>query len=551
MSDALQNLTSDLYRHRCSQKFLNDCQGLLDTLQQSVKDLTPWGEEIPRGIDPFEIRKPRLITSQLKNVTLNAIDFRSIPTAKLDAFFETLNVAKECPVLREIELNMTDLADKKDCEINGIPKILHSVWIGDLLTGKRYMDNIQSFRLHNGSFTHILWSSLSRKEIQYSLLHPNEEKSKQIRGMRAFCANNGIKLLNFHEVFAGKNTLEEFMTLEINRNQYGATSDLARPLILKAFGGQYQDTDVCARGPIDENFMAAREFAILLVWGLPTNVIMLSRRNHPFWDRYIAVIAYQYQKPVCQLFGNALVEVIPGLKCHYTTEEVRGFLRPEVIWRSGPAALKIALDQSDLINEDEPVLKKRYMPVEVSLKNIEVSFYNSWLHDGGQLPACNEEDALYAAQRTISNILFDLWNEPQVLNLDKYERYFAAKSAPSFRTQVLQFVTTYYKTALEEVTTFHIANTTLTSQELELLVTNCPKLVPDIREALDAGNQVIAEYILKKFPEKRLVSKPFTGFGRHDLPVAQESPERQSNPLLFRGHGKSNILGQSSPVFEG
>lgn len=115
-----------------------------------------------------------------------------------------------------------------------LPKKIHLIWVGSTLPNEShrpYRQNVQEWKKLNPKWEVNLWMSTEDvRPLDWTYI-------------QKWATRNQIELNPLEEIYSHP-ILKEWMEQESYYKRYACVSDMARILILKAFGGVYVDTDV-------------------------------------------------------------------------------------------------------------------------------------------------------------------------------------------------------------------------------------------------------------------------------------------------------------------
>jgi mannosyltransferase OCH1-like enzyme len=121
-----------------------------------------------------------------------------------------------------------------------LPKILHFIWIGNLIHQK-YIDTVVNCKKINETFETVLW-------VDHTSV--NEE-------VVAYLEQNNVVVRNIYDYLAIENMLDMGKLVQdylLKNNNFGFQADVIRLYVLYVFGGIYSDIDSVWINPLDDNF---------------------------------------------------------------------------------------------------------------------------------------------------------------------------------------------------------------------------------------------------------------------------------------------------------
>jgi hypothetical protein len=347
------------------------------------------------GPDPFHLR--RAPKSSLLDTYYHASDYPQL-FASLD-----LAVRDKPPVPMSI-----------DTPVEGaeIPKLMNFIWIGDDFKNERFRANIARWIEKNPEFTRVIWTD-NRKMSDETLL---------------WCRSNGIHLVHIDDVFAGKNKMvcDEHYRLERQRLPacWGGASDILRYNILDRFGGAYIDVDKSDSKTIVCNGKtqitdSGNDFIFIVPHKMaPIFKLILERYNYD---------SYKLEELIFSK-NDAL--------------DPREFRILEVMIRTGP-------------------------DVFYSIKGMEAEYVKfsernagTWLQKPWQTsPALSDKsDLALLRKKIITNLIWNLKNEPRKFDLLMYCKYLNLFEAPKKEEgAIIEFILKNYPHLLERVDEIHVS----------------------------------------------------------------------------------------------
>jgi mannosyltransferase OCH1-like enzyme len=123
--------------------------------------------------------------------------------------------------------------------IKPLPKIIHFIWIGNVITDK-YVNTVVNCKRINQTYRVILW--VDSGSINEVATH--------------FLLENGVEVKNiYEELIRQKDEIKNKIIAFVNvHNNYGYKADILRLYLVYIYGGIYSDIDSIWVKPLDKNF---------------------------------------------------------------------------------------------------------------------------------------------------------------------------------------------------------------------------------------------------------------------------------------------------------
>jgi len=294
---------------------------------------------------------------------LGQYDFSQIQPNQVASFFTQMDLmgGNAVPQVNNIPPNGL-VADNNKIHA-GIPRIQHSVWVGEPLNGQNtqlngpnpkkqaFMHQLALNKANNPNWEVVLWTDQPRDKFHQIPVPP------EIAGMKQWAQQHGIKLASIDEIYgdpANRMQLHEQCKLESNKGGTGraAVSDMVRLEVLSRFGGLYVDGDKPFKTQLDNvltqasqsqiplngnthtNFLSANEA------GTPQNCSLISEKDSPVVNGIMNHIKGEYAKDRTTMISG--------------TSPIVDQARPqrvEIIARTGPSAIKAITQGNGLMDQ--------------------------------------------------------------------------------------------------------------------------------------------------------------------------------------------------------
>ncbi|MFI7605000.1 hypothetical protein ACIBTV_07735 [Micromonospora sp. NPDC049366] len=310
-----------------------------------------------------------------------------------------------------------------------VPKVVHSIWLGDPLTRARestseFMDTVQvrAQRMAAVGIVTVLWTDIPRESIQRAIANPgaaNSHLQRQVVEMVEWGIRSNVIFVSITEVSARfPMRLQRHFQMELAKQSglgWGAASDIARHEILYRFGGVYIDGD----NPLPSHPTAAIEFyneiqslaqdaglgmRVIAHLNTVNNDLFMATAGHPFTRLYLEAIERNYERVQVELIPREAHEHDPDPKVNFD----RAVRRRSIMHRVGPEVMvglivELGLELADLPN----------------ITTIDLDFGNAWVPDVTFTARRHfgDDEVLQVARRVTATLVRGLYNIPGLLQL--------------------------------------------------------------------------------------------------------------------------------------
>ncbi len=280
--------------------------------------------------------------------TLGKYDFDTMKPNQSVDFFEKMDLLGSDTVPDSTTIPPGSLNEDDGTVHQGIPRIQHSIWVGQPLNGdsekkKAFMAQLVKNKNENPGWNVVLWTDQPRERFHKVPLDPD------IVEMQKWAKDNGIKLASIDEIYGNKDNemqLQFERRMEQNKSGTGraAASDIIRLEVLHRFGGLYVDGDKPFKVPLD-NVLEQAAGAKIKIKGVgpeksgfasaqdlagPQNCSICSAKGSEVTKAMLDKVQEEYGKDRLHLTSGAT-----GMPLH----DVWRAQRSEVIARSGPTII--------------------------------------------------------------------------------------------------------------------------------------------------------------------------------------------------------------------
>ncbi|MER6913317.1 hypothetical protein ABT354_16740 [Streptomyces sp. NPDC000594] len=292
------------------------------------------------------------------------------------------------------------------------PWVIHSIWLGGPLGDTGAMKN---FRLnmgkmaqqYQGSAMAALWTDVPRSIVDQALEPESPDDSPEViaaRSMVTWAQESNVMLLNVDEIFNSETPmkLHPFFKAEMNKQiglGYAAASDILRLEIVRRFGGIYTDGDnlITDLAQVVPALQTPESYAFHTTAHTAGNSFMAMPQGHPVADKYLDLIAGQYQLNQKELFGPL------NLPHTYFTTPHGKVHRNSIMNRTGPS-LMINLSRE---------LGMRFYTDFPGMGGLTVNSDASWIvppaQPVSQAPPSGEKTLTFA-QNIVQSLIRDAYN---------------------------------------------------------------------------------------------------------------------------------------------
>lgn len=277
---------------------------------------------------------------------LGSYDFASLPNNKVGSFLDKMNLLNSDEVPSVDSLKLEELTANDDNVHQSIPRLQHSIWVGQPLNGdsekkRAFMEQLVKNKEENPNWEVVLWTDQPREKFH------QEPVPDDLKPMLEWARDNGIKLASIDEIYGHKdNQMQLHLERRLEQNKSGtgraAASDIIRLEVLNRFGGIYVDGDkpfqveldkvldqaasakikIHGQGEEVSGFVAAQDLT------RPQNCALCSAKGSPVTQAMLNQIQQEYGKTRQQLTS------LGGVVAEKPRPQ-----RVEVITRSGPTII--------------------------------------------------------------------------------------------------------------------------------------------------------------------------------------------------------------------
>lgn len=369
------------------------------------------------GPDPFLVRTERTSSCQVSALP------NPLESSEMEQYLEKLDKTGLGPQPYRV---------RKD----SFPGLINYIWVGSQLKDKTFRANVEDWRKQYSSFEIVIWT----------------DQTKFDEEMLAWCRSNGVRLINIDEAIPESDWMcvRDYFSLCMSkmRPNFGEASDILRYVLLYHFGGIYVDTDTkisyvdhdsLDKTPMGQGFVLALESE-----NLPEcNDCFAARPKQPFFAEVCRRADIHYEMTLPYLLENA-----SSLTGHQFTQ---GKDMAETLSRTGPGLVQIVF--TELFEKERRITFK--LPVlEAATSTC------SWVTRSRLILSCPLED--HMVKGILTELLWDLKNEPKILNLNKFEAWIERAENPNqFRRELYLFVKQFYPKLLENVTQIEVKDPAL------------------------------------------------------------------------------------------
>ncbi|MCP2263294.1 hypothetical protein ACFQHV_21120 [Promicromonospora thailandica] len=234
-----------------------------------------------------------------------------------------------------------------------MPQLVHAIWLGSVPTldgaSKSFWETFrQSVRTLQGKATFILWTDVTRKEVQdpATVSELDTRRGLDIELLAQHAVDENIVLVNVDEVYNASRGAATTRLVQIERAKWSgpgwaAASDGLRAQIVRDFGGMYVDggDEITSLDDLSPTgVVASRAAFAVAVETLPggritfQNNVIVAPPHHPLLDIHIEQLLHHYELSQAALYDQALRPPTRGDEA----SELINQKRHSVIYRTGP-----------------------------------------------------------------------------------------------------------------------------------------------------------------------------------------------------------------------
>jgi hypothetical protein len=315
------------------------------------------GLEEMAGPDVFGVRQPRPVPEFLAGYR-----YENLHAVYRAAFFRELDMVRAGVPRRErlaprgldsgpaSEGRIVRARGRLGLKLGKVPHVGHAIWLGGMLPEPERA-NLQTARHRNPGFEFVLWTDVTRKEINTVRTADPAELSGRPAAVRAlldWARAASVRLVNVDEVFNGEHPALLGGQLGTERGRaypagWAQASDLLRVEILHRFGGVYSDPDNSLSDRLPEAAEAAARAPSGIALGryrktsVVSNALIGAVAGGKGIEHYRQVLQERYAVPFTDLMTQDSRSEPPTTdKRDDINQTGEDFLRQEVQRRTGP-----------------------------------------------------------------------------------------------------------------------------------------------------------------------------------------------------------------------
>ncbi|MCP2263288.1 Papain fold toxin 1, glutamine deamidase [Promicromonospora thailandica] len=234
-----------------------------------------------------------------------------------------------------------------------MPQLVHAVWFGSVPArdgaAEAFWETFrESARSHRGRATFVLWTDVTRHEIQDpgAVAEVDMPRGLRLDLLARAAEEDGILLVNVDEVYNDARAAQTTRLMRIERAKrsgtgWAAASDILRVQIVSDFGGMYVDGGdaVTSLDDLSPAGVVATPAAFAIDVGSQTaerftfrNNVIVAPPRHPLLDIHIERLTEQYGLDQAELYAQALRP--PG--ADGGSGDLINLRRHSVMYRTGP-----------------------------------------------------------------------------------------------------------------------------------------------------------------------------------------------------------------------